>query len=308
MKIGNLTFKNGLFLAPMAGVTDVGFRSVCSDAGAELCYTEMVSAKGLFYDSENTADLLRFENNHRYKAVQIFGSDAEVCASICARLCKEFDLIDINMGCPAPKIFRNGDGCALMSDIDKARTIIEKCVQASSVPVTVKFRSGIDENSVNAVEFAQMCERAGASAITIHARTRNQFYAGGVDYELIEKVVKAVRIPVIGNGNVRDIASYDQMKSTGCAGVMIGRASMGNPGVFSTLLGIVNHESRYDYAMKHIEILRKYYSDNYINKYFRKHFLWYMSGISNSSEAKQQIVRASTLNEALDIFYLIMNK
>lgn len=301
MKIGNIEFKNGIFLAPMASVTDVGFRSVCADFGAELTYTEMVSAKGLYYGSEKTAELLAFEDNCKLKAVQIFGSDPEIMAKIVKGFGKRFDIIDINMGCPAPKIFKNGDGCALMGNIDLARQIIKECVRASQVPITVKFRSGITESTINAVEFAKMCEEAGASAITFHPRTRSQFYSGKADYNLFKQVAQSVTIPVIASGDIVDVESMERAISAGASAVMIGRGSLGNPEIFSTLSGQQAPYSKFDAVKKHIEVLQKYFSDECLTKYLRKHFLWYVGGIENAKQIKVKLATCDNLTVALDL-------
>ncbi|MGN1227511.1 MAG: tRNA dihydrouridine synthase DusB [Christensenellales bacterium] len=299
MKIGNIEFKKGIFLAPMASVTDVGFRSVCADFGAELTYTEMVSAKGLYYGSEKTKELLAFEPNCKVKAVQIFGNDASIMAKVVESFGTQFDIIDINMGCPAPKIYKNNEGCYLMNDIEKARQIVEACVKASKVPITVKFRSGIDDNHINAIEFAKMCESAGASAITIHARTREQFYSGKADLQLVKRVVSAVKIPVIGSGDIIDLQSYNAMLETGVAGVMVGRGSLGNPEIFSILSGQNVPYSKFEAVKKHIEILKKYYSEDYLTKYMRKHFLWYVSGLDNIKATKLKLANCTSLDDAL---------
>lgn len=301
MKIGSIEFKTGIFLAPMASVTDVGFRSVCTDFGAELTYSEMVSAKGLYYGSEKTQELLAFEDNCKVKAVQIFGNDPAIMTEIVKGFGTKYDIIDINMGCPAPKVFKNGDGCALMGNIELAREIISACVKVSQVPITVKFRSGIDENHINAIEFAKMCESAGASAITLHPRTREQFYSGKADYELLRQIVQSVNIPVIGSGDVVDMLSYMRMKETGVSAVMIGRGALGNPEIFSILSGQNVPYSKFDAVKKHIEILRKYYNDDYLTKYLRKHFLWYVSGIDNVKQIKAKLAVCDDLNVALQL-------
>ena len=306
MKIGNVEFEKGIFLAPMASVTDVGFRSVCADYGAELCYSEMVSAKGLYYGSEKTKELLAFEDNHEKKAVQIFGNEPEIMAEVVKSFGKQFDIIDLNMGCPAPKIFKNGDGCALMGDIEKAREIVLSCVKASSVPITVKFRSGIDCQHINAIEFAKMCEEAGASAITFHGRTRTQFYSGKADYELLKQVVQAVKIPVIGSGDVVDKESYENMLKTGVSAVMIGRGALGNPEIFARLAGQNAPYSKYEAVKKHIEILQKYFTDeDALVHYMRKHFLWYVAGIDNIKEIKRQLATCESISKALELLKVL---
>ena len=307
VKIGNIEFKKGIFLAPMASVTDVGFRSVCTDFGAELTYSEMVSAKGLYYGSEKTQELLAFEDNCKLKAVQIFGNDPEIMAEIVKSFGTKYDIIDINMGCPAPKIFKNGEGCALMGDIELAYKIISACVKVAKVPITVKFRSGIDAGNINAIEFAKMCERAGASAITLHPRTREQFYSGSADYGLLRQVVSSVTIPVIGSGDVVDLPSYNRMKETGVSAVMVGRGALGNPEIFSILSGQNVPYSKFEAVKKHIEVLRKYYGDEYLTKYLRKHFLWYVSGIDNVKQIKARLAMCDNLAVALNLIGSVLN-
>ena len=353
MKIGNLEFKNNIFLAPMAGVTDVGYRALAKFFGAEICYTEMVSAKGLIYGQnkaltlplnqkfieENpkfaknkSAWLLLAEEIETPKAVQIFGADPKFMANACKLdLLDEFDIIDINMGCPAPKIIRNGEGSSLMLTPEVAEAIIKECVKVSNRPVTVKFRKGF--KTENAEEFAKMCERAGASAITIHGRLMTQGYSGIVDYETIKKVKSAVKIPVIGSGDVKDEPTLRKMLETGVDGVMIGRASYGNPVIFKTLTEILEGKEpekmskfilrndffkdvltnqdleiidqneeyvKYICAKKHIQILRKYYAEEFLVKYMRKHMLWYASGVKGRPEVKQKIAMSNNLEKSLD--------
>ena len=291
MKIGNIEFKNNLILAPMAGVTDVAFRSICIEFGADCGVTEMVSAKALSYDNEKTKDLLITADNENIKIIQIFGHEKEIMAKICAsKHLEKFDIIDINMGCPAPKIVNNGDGSALMLDINKAEEIIKACVSATSKPITVKFRSGFNNDHINAVEFAKMCERSGASAVTIHGRSRDQMYSGKVDLDIIKKVKESVSIPVIASGDVVDVDSYKRtLEYTKCDGVMIGRGALGNPAIFSELLGVNKDFNKYQIIDKHINILRKFYSDNFISGHIKKHILWYLKGEKDCSNKKVQI-------------------
>ncbi len=298
MKIGNLTFNKGIFLAPMAGYTDVGFRAVCEKCGAELCFTEMVSAKGFFYGSEKTEEMMAFENA-KYRAIQIFGSDAEIMGQICEKLSKKCDLIDINMGCPAPKIYKNGEGSALLNDFTKAEKIIRECVRCSSVPVTVKFRLGVKSDNFVGVEFAKMCEISGASAIAIHGRFTEQYYAGNVDYEKISQIVKAVSIPVIGSGDIVDKASYKIMLETGVSAVMIGRGAVGNPQIFTELTEGTCGMTKWQALEKHVEILKKYYDEDYIVRYMRKHFVAYLSSRKNCTSIKREVVLSTNLDEAM---------
>lgn len=301
MKIKNITLKNNLILAPMAGVTDVGFRTLCVLSGADYAVCEMISAKALKYGSKKTQDLLITSDQEKIKVAQIFGSDPNVMAEIVkSDYLKKFDIIDINMGCPAPKIVKNKEGSALMKDIERAREIITKCVNATDKPITVKFRKGWSKDQVNAVEFAKMCEEAGASAITIHGRTQEDGYSGFADLEIIKKVKEAVKIPVIANGDVVDKESYEKMINyTKCDAVMIGRGSLGNPAVFSEILGKEPIMTKLEFIKKHIEILKQHYPDKFIVKHMRKHILWYLKGVSNATSLKQKVANMTNINEIM---------
>ena len=303
MKIGNIEFKNNILIAPMAGVTDVAFRSICIDYGADAGVTEMVSAKALKYDNEKTKDLLLMASNENIKIVQIFGHEPDIMAEICAsKYLEKFDIIDINMGCPAPKIVNNGDGSALMKDIDLAREKISKWVQVTNKPITVKFRSGFDEKSINAIEFAKMCEEAGASAITIHARTRNQMYGGKVDLDIVKKIKECVSIPVIASGDIVDKESYEKtLKYTNVDGVMIGRGALGNPYIFSQILNIHYDKNKYEDIIKHINLLREYFPDRFIIGHIKKHILWYLKGEENCTDIKVQISYETSLEKIMQI-------
>ncbi|MGN0961124.1 MAG: tRNA dihydrouridine synthase DusB [Christensenellales bacterium] len=303
MKIGNIEFKNNLILAPMAGVTDVAFRSIVIDFGADAGVTEMVSAKALSYKNAKTEDLLITAPNEKIKIVQIFGHEPEVMAEICAsEKLKKFDIIDINMGCPAPKIVSNGDGSALLKNMELSKKIIEACVKATDKPITVKFRSGFDNEHINAIEFAKMCESAGASAITIHGRTREQMYGGNVDLDIIKKVKDAVNIPVIASGDIVDMESLERTKKyTNCDAFMIGRGALGNPEVFSKLLGKEIELNKFEVIEKHIQLLKSYYPENFINGHIRKHLLWYLKGYLGASSIKLQVSTEPNLNKLLTI-------
>ena len=296
MKIKNVDIKNNLFLAPMAGITDKAFRTLCKSFGVGLTYTEMVSVKGLYYNSKNTKDLLDIDKTETPCAVQIFGHEPEVFESVLkSGVLDKFDIIDINMGCPAPKIVKNGDGSALMKDIDLARKIIETCVKSTDKPITVKFRKGFYKTDDKLIEFAKMCEESGASAITVHPRTREDFFSGKIDVNDIKKVKEAVSIPVIGNGDVTDRCSYEHMLTSGCDGVMIGRASFGCPEIFSILQDKEVNKTKWEIIKTHLELLRQDFKDEYIVKLFKKHILAYLGGFKNANEVKRQIVLINDL-------------
>lgn len=305
MNIGSVVCKNNLILAPMASVTDLGLKSLAIKYGADFAVSEMVSTKGLKYNSKNTYDLLRTADNESIKVIQLFGHEPEVFAEV-VKLPEldKFDIIDINMGCPAPKIIKNGDGSKLMENIPLAKQIIIACVTNTKKPVTVKFRAGY--SNVNCVEFAKMCEEAGASAITIHPRLRDEFYSGNANYDLIKQVKNAVSIPVIGSGDVVDIQSYKKMLDTNVDAVMIGRGALGNPEIFALLRGESVTESKLDLIKQHYSMLLNIYNESYVVKHMRKHVLWYLKGCRNATEYKNKIVQFNSVEEVLN--YLEQNK
>ena len=278
MKIGDFETENDLFLAPMAGYTDIAQRHLCKKFGAGLTITEMVSAKGLIYDSEKTKWLLYTSPLENIKVVQLFGHEPEVFfKAIQNEVLKDFDIIDINMGCPAPKIIKNGEGSFLMKNPDLASEIVKASVSASKRPVTVKMRLGYTEN--NAVEFAKMLEKSGASAIAVHGRLMTQGYSGKADYEQIAKVKNAVNIPVIANGDIVDKESFEKIKKeTGADAFMIGRASVGNPHIFSELLNLDIPFDKYECIKQQFEILLKYYDEHFVVTNMRKHIVGYLKG------------------------------
>jgi len=248
--------------------------------------------------------------NESIKIVQIFGHEPDIMAEICAsETLDKFDIIDINMGCPAPKIVNNGDGSYLMTNINLAKDIITSCVKATKKPITVKFRSGYDKEHINAVEFAKMCEDAGASAITIHGRTRDQMYSGTVDLDIIKQVKQSVKIPVIASGDIVDKESYIKtLNYTGCDAVMIGRGALGNPYIFSDLLDITVDQSKIQIIKKHVELLRKYFPEEFIKGHIRKHFLWYLKGEKNASEIKLQVSTEPSLDKVIKILENYLKK
>ena len=312
MKIANIKLENNIILAPMAGVTDKAFRLTTKPFGPALMYTEMVSGKGLFYKSKKTETLLSAEDAEKPLAVQIFGHEPDILAKIAvSTLTSGACIIDINMGCPAPKIVNNGDGSALMKNPELAGKIIKAVSQAVDVPVTVKFRAGWDSNSINAVEFAKIVEESGAAAITVHGRTREQFYSGNSDINIITAVTSAVSIPVIGNGDITDGKSAVKMLTeTHCDGIMIGRAAQGNPWIFKEVLHYIKTneilhppsiDERLDVALKHFELLLKFKGDKRGVLEGRKHMSWYFKGVKGGSVLRAEANKAETPQQMIDI-------
>ncbi len=314
MKIGDLKLENNVFLAPMAGITDMPFRMLCKEQGCGLVYSEMVSAKGLYYKDKKTYELLRIEDKEKPIAVQIFGSDPTIMAEIAPQI-EELGAcaIDINMGCPTPKIIKNGDGCALMNNPDVAAKVIEAVANSVNIPVTVKIRKGWDDENTNATLFAIIAEASGAKAITVHGRTREQFYSGKADWDIIKDVKRAVKIPVIGNG---DIFSPQDAKAmleyTGCDAIMIGRYSRGNPWIFSLvinylktgkLLKEVKPEERIEMAIRHLRLLVDYKGEYIAVKEARKHIAWYVKGLTNSAKIRQVVNVLSTQKDMEGFLY-----
>ena len=308
MKIGKVELESNILLAPMAGVTDKAFRMIVKPFGPALMYTEMVSGKGLFYKSKKTADLLTADESEKPVAVQIFGHDADIMAEI-ANSALEYGaaVIDINMGCPAPKIVNNGDGCALMKSPETAAKVISAVCRAVDVPVTVKFRAGWDDKSINAVEFAKVAEQRGASAVTVHGRTREQFYSGTADLDIIKAVKAAVKIPVIGNGDIIDGGSAAHMlEYTCCDGIMVGRAAEGNPWIFKeisaylkdgTVLPPPDLDERREVALKHLGLLVEFKGEHRGVLEGRKHMAWYFKGVSGGAVLRTALNKAQKYDE-----------
>lgn len=313
MKIGNITLDNPFILAPMAGVTDAASRLLAKEMGCALVYTEMVSAKGLVYENEHTSEMLYTSPSERPVAIQIFGSEPQFMAKA-AKMVEQTgmaDIIDINMGCPAPKVVKGGDGSALMRNPQLAYDVMRAVVDAVRLPVTVKFRKGWDANSVNAVEIACLAEQAGVSAVAVHGRTREQYYSGNCDLSIIADVVQAVSIPVIGNGDIR--TPQDAMRmidKTGCQAVMIGRATEGNPWIFremkhywetGELLAKPTVGERCAMIRRHLALQMEQKGDYIGLREMRKHAAWYTKGLPDSAQFRQKINQAETKSEFLHL-------
>ena len=307
MKIENIEFNNNLILAPMAGVSDVGFREVCSILGADATYSEMLSCRAMLHNPKKTELMTIVSDYEKIKIGQIFGHEPEIMEqALQSDMLKKYQIIDINMGCPAPKIVKNGEGSALMKDMKLASEIIKACVKTSKVPVSVKFRLGY--NSDISCDFGKMCEESGASFVTLHARTTEQGYSGRANYEAIAKLKQTLHIPVIGNGDVVDEESYKNMLETGVDAVMIGRSAQGKPWIFQELLGEKFEGNKFEIIKRHVEVLRKYYEESWLTLYMRKHFLWYAGGMHNASDVRLKLATSPSIDESLKLLEELFNK
>ncbi len=306
IKIGNVTLKNNILLAPMAGITNLPFRLICKKFGPGLVCTEMISSKGLYYNDEKTKQLLNMENEQRPIAVQIFGNDIEAMSIAAKEVSKIADILDINMGCPAPKVVKNGEGSKLMLNLELAGSIIEEVVKSSEVPVTVKMRKGWNENNISAVELAKIAELKGASAIIIHGRTREEFFSGDIDLDIIKRVKEAVSIPVIGNGNIKTPEeALEMFEKTNVDGIMIGRGAIGNPWIFKQIIDYLNgreietitNKQKLDIILEHINLQVQYLGESTGIKELRKHMAYYLKNLNGASAIRQKINQIETKKE-----------
>lgn len=300
MNIGNVSLDNRVFLSPMAGVTDLPFRLICKQKGCGMLYTEMINAKALCYNDENTKKMTKIEDEEHPIAIQIFGSEPEYMGRAAEILNSHSnEILDINMGCPAPKVIKNGDGSALMKNPKLAEQVMRAVVENSTKPVTLKIRKGWDDNSVNAVEIAKIAEQAGISALAIHGRTREQYYSGKADWDIIKEIKESISIPVIGNGDVFEIEdAINMLEKTNCDAIMIGRGAQGNPWIFNRInhymqtgeiLAKPTAEEKISTAIEHMKLAVAEHGEYVAVREMRKHIGWYIKGLKNSARYRDEI-------------------
>lgn len=313
-KIGTVEIPNRFVLAPMAGVTDLAFRRLCKEQGAGLLCMEMISAKAISYKNKNTRALMEIDPVEHPISMQLFGSEPELMAEVAKEIEEEpFDILDINMGCPVPKVVRNGEGSALMKNPKLVYEIVSAMVKAIDKPVTVKIRKGFDDSCINAVEIAKIVEEAGAAAVAVHGRTREQYYSGQADWDIIRQVKEAVSIPVIGNGDVTSPQKAEELvKQTGCDGIMIARGAQGNPWIFSemityeetgTLPERPGKEEVRDMMLRHARLQLKYKGEFIGIREMRKHVAWYTKGLKGSAKLREEINRVESYQELEELLF-----
>ncbi len=312
MRIGNVEIENPVMLAPMAGVTDLPYRLLCKEQGCGYMVTEMVSAKAVLYNNKNTELLMLTKPEEGPASLQLFGSDPEILADIADRLSDiGFVGFDINMGCPVPKIVNNHEGSALMKEPLLAGKIVETMAKRVKCPVTVKFRKGFDENNINAVEFAHIMEESGAAALTVHGRTREQFYSGKADWDIIKQVVDRVNIPVFGNGDIFSGEDAKRMlEQTGCEGIAVGRGAKGNPWIFREINAVMKGEvipppptvkERKEMIMRHARLMVEYKPEFMVVREMRKHVSWYTTGLHNCAALRDEVNHTESLEELFEL-------